>query len=163
MSSSSYCYTCESTTCSCSCLTSSCDSGWTTVSLPKSNNTICCNTFKAMVTPVMNLVSSQTGVVMFFMRRKCGVMTLSWEPFSGQIAGNGVDKISVNQTIPYPPMFAQDYPIRMMFKGTWKVSFLRIDKNSNENMAFYLDISGNGTSVTGDSFNIPAGTVSWII
>lgn len=165
---SQYCSDCGSsyTDCSCDCdysgsnflTATSCDSG--------DDKKICCTKFTAMVLPVNNLVSSKAGVVTFFIRKKAGVITLSWETFSGQISGNGVDRIVVNQTIPYMPIFAQEFPIRIQYSGTWKTSYVLVQRDNDNStkgqIYFYLDISGNGISENNDTFIISGNTIQWI-
>jgi len=164
---SSECCTCDSAS-NCS------ESSWTTaeISCPQYSkprngcpqNTMCMNTFVAMVSPVTNLVSTKHGLVMFNMRKKAGVVSLSWEPFSGVISANGTDSIQVQQTIPQMPQVAHDYMIRGQLKGNWTNFFVRVDPSASANLAFYLGLAGTGgLASTGDTFNIPATTINWIL
>lgn len=122
-----------------------------------------CTTFLATVSPVSSLATTKPGYLRLFMRKKGGVVSISWEPFSGVITNNGVANIFINQTIPNLPPFAQDFPIRLQLRGVWQVGYVHIDPSNDVNMSFYLDISGNAVANNSDTFNIPASTINWVL
>jgi len=120
--------------------------------------------FYAMIMPATNVVSgsSTNGQVLFTMRRRNKIVTLSWQLFSCQVSGVGVSFLAVNQSIANLPQTAEDFPIRISYIGTYKVSFIRIDPSAVTPIQFYLDISGSGISANGDAVIIPSSTISWI-
>ncbi len=168
-----YCRGCNSSANQCSCDDFSDGSSWTEVTIPNSparRSTRGCPdiiptlTFRVMVSPVTNLVSSSPGQVQFSMRRKAGVVFLSWEPFSGVISANGVDRISVAQSIPQLPQYPQDWSHRGALRGTYQPMFVRVDPNPSDgiNISFYLSTPGTPVANAGDAFAIPGGSMHWI-
>lgn len=122
--------------------------------------------FKALIVPLTNLISITTGksdMIKFKMRRKNKIVTLQFEPFSGQIAANGISYIVVNQTVCNLPDVILEYPIRIIYNGQAITSFLQINPNSSEQIRIYLNISGNGSNVNiGDTIIVNGLAVTWI-
>lgn len=121
--------------------------------------------FASTITPLSNLVSMSglQGAVEFLMRRKNKVVTLQWEPFTGNLAANGAAYLNVPQDFanlpPYPVRFAYSFT----YKSVDRASFIRIvpdDKNGH--IRFYLNTDGSGTGIQmGDAISFDGGCISW--
>jgi hypothetical protein len=120
-----------------------------------------------MVTPLTNLTTAggRTGFVRFLLRRKNKIVVLQWETFSGQIGAAGVAFLTVMQTVCNMPPYKINAPYRIIYAGTARMSFIEVDPAANENIKFYLDISGTANADTvkvGDQVEIMAGSITWI-
>lgn len=102
------------------------------------------------------------GCIMINIRKGPGIMTLQWEPFSGQ-AGGVIDHLTINSTVCNLPTGNVQFPIRLKLNAINKMGYFEIDPNSpTEKLKFYFDI--NNTSVAqGDMIIIYGSTISWTI
>ena len=124
--------------------------------------------FTSMVTPVTNLSSDSSntrGCVEFIMRRKNKTVTLQWEPFGGTIASNGIDYLTVAQSICNTPPYQISFTIPMQYKGIDRMVKITIDPYSkNGNIFYYLNTDGSPNNINaGDAFYIYGGAVTWIV
>lgn len=123
------------------------------------------DSFKALITPAINLMSITTGdpYIEFRIRKKNHTVTLQWEPFQCTVAQNGIASLSVQQTIGQMPMYPMRFNIQISLRGTWITTALIIDPNVSSQIQFLLDISGQGFGINaGDAIIVPASSVTWI-
>jgi hypothetical protein len=123
--------------------------------------------FTSMVTPVTNLFTTlnSNGCVEFIMRRKNKTVTLQWEPFGGSISANGIEYLTVTQSICNTPPYPLSFSIPIQYKAIDRTVKVTIDPHSkNGNIFYYLNTDGSAANINvGDSFYIYGGSVSWIV
>lgn len=124
--------------------------------------------FRTMITPVSNLTpiyAGPTGSVEFRMRRKNKVVTLQWEPFTGQMAASGVAFLQVVQSVWGMAPYVVATPIYINYKGVNLLTHIEVGPNTGVgNIRFYLNTDGSATNITlGDAFTISGGCVNWVV
>lgn len=123
--------------------------------------------FRSILTPMVGLTATASDngpKIKFEMTRDhlSKLITLSWEPFQGSVSSSGTECVEVTQSISHLPAYIVDLAITIEVKGVRKPSFLRIDPFSNNNIKFYLDITGSGSMISdNDKVFVPASTVQW--
>jgi len=123
-----------------------------------------CIGFRALVTPFTNLLSYDgETLVGFEFWRKSSAVIMSFQPFSGVIANNGVSYLVVNQTISDMPPYPVSAFCRISYNGIYKSSFVQIDPDSptQQQIKIYLDITGNPIGNIGDTVSVDSCTVTW--
>ncbi len=115
------------------------------------------------LTDVKALNSGLTnGCIMINIRKGPGIMTLQWEPFSGQ-AGGVIDHLTINSTVCNLPTGNVQFPIRLKQNAINKMGYFEIDPTSpTEKLKFYFDIN-NASVAQGDMIIIYGSTISWTI
>jgi len=124
--------------------------------------------FTSMLIPVTNLTpgsSTSNGCVEFMMRRKNKTVTLQWEPFSGTLGSNGIQYLTVTQSICNTPPYPIPYIIPIQYKGIDRMVKIVIDPHTkNGNIFYYLNSDGSSNNTNmGDTFYVYAGSVTWIV
>jgi hypothetical protein len=122
--------------------------------------------FTSMVTPLNNLTTvNKSATVGFIMVRQGNRISLQWEPFSGNLAGNGESSLLVLQSITNLPQYLLVFPIYITFKGVGRLTTVTIDPTANNgNIRFYLNPDQSSTGVvSGDAVSIPSSSIEWTI
>lgn len=127
-----------------------------------------CDEFTSMIIPVSELYGDYTGcrgAVQFRIRRRNKTVNLQWEPFHGIIGASGTPFLTATQTICNLPPYTIKDPIVFNYKGIEYNSFIEISPhNRYGNIKFHLPPSLCPDSINmGDSFDIPAKCISWIV
>lgn len=124
--------------------------------------------FTSVIMPLSELIPGSSGAmgsVEFIMRRKNKTVTLQWEPFSGNLAANGVSYLTVAQTISNTPPYLISLPIYFKYKSIGRVTHAEIDPHAKSPVIkFYLNTDASSTAtMMGDSISFPGGSISWIV
>ena len=124
--------------------------------------------FTSVITPVTGLTplhSGVTGSVEFRMRRKNKTVILQWEPFTGTMAASGVAFLTVAQSIANTPPYPYNNVIYIQYRGEDRSVKIIVDPNARgSNVRMYLNTNSSTTGITtGDSFQIYAGSIEWIV
>lgn len=86
--------------------------------------------------------------------------TLSWAPFSGQIATADLTNLTVVQPIRNPPAISTSSPIVMTYNGVSRVTYATL--GADLQLKIFLNADGSGTGVAvNDAVMIQGGTMSW--
>lgn len=127
--------------------------------------------FRALIVPLTHLKSLMTGKegpISFNFHRKNRTITMQWEPFTGQLAANGVAYVSLCQTIYNLPPYPMQFPIRMTYNGKARMTYLEVDPSSadgsNDQIRFYFSLEGSSNAdkvKCGDTIVIPGSAVTW--
>lgn len=123
-------------------------------------------TYFASIQPAIDVItpfSQQAPYIEFLMKRKVGVVTFQWEPFSFTVPNNGVSGVNITQSFGSLPPYPMSFNYSLSYNSTWKISRIIVDSTQPSPIRFYFNLDLSGSEVKAqDTVSIPASTIEWI-
>lgn len=123
--------------------------------------------FYALITPMTNVKpvygTGHDGTVQFMLRRKNKVVSLQWEPFTGNVGNNGAAYMAVNQSISGLPNYPVDVPVSITYNGIASITLAEIDPLTSDQIKIYFNVGKTGSGVVlGDTVVVQGSCINWI-